>query len=385
MNFNRLLTAPQRSFFLFGPRGTGKSTWLRDHFKPDLSIDLLRSEEFLNLSADPGQLRARVEALPEKSRVVIDEIQKIPALLDEVHSLIFSHGDKFQFALTGSSARKLKQNNANMLAGRALKREMFPLCSQEFGDKFILDEVLKYGALPGLLSLGHDSDKSDFLYSYVETYLREEITREAAVRQLQNYHRFLRHAAVMNAQVVNMSNISREAGVARSTVDGYYEILVDTLLGTFVEPLHLKAKIKEVVSPKFYFFDCGVVRAIRNELADRLNENTGYLLETFILNELRAYSSYHNKNLEFYYWGTPSGTEVDFIVCRGQSKWAIEIKSSKRWDNKFNKGLHSAAESRQLNRLIGVYLGENRLKVEDVDVYPVHEFCRELFLGKIFS
>lgn len=383
MKFKRILLAPKQSFFLFGPRGTGKSTWLRDQFKPHLTIDLLRSDEFLGLSADPGLLRRRVASLPVHSRVVIDEIQKLPVLLDEVHSLIFEYGNKFQFALTGSSARKLKQSNANMLAGRAVKREMFPLCAAEMGEHFSLDDALRVGTLPGLSGLESAAEKHDFLYSYVETYLREEITREAAVRNLQNYHRFLRHAAIMNAQVVNMSNISREAGVARSTVEGYFGIVVDTLLGSFVEPLHLRAKVKEVVSPKFYFFDCGVVRAIRGELGESPGDGLGYLIETFVLNELRAYSSYAAKNLSINYWGTPSGTEVDFIVSIGKSKLAIEVKSSRRWDSKFNKGLHSAAGSGQLDRLIGVYLGDARLRSEDVDVFPLGEFCAALFDGAI--
>jgi uncharacterized protein len=385
MRFKRLLKSPTQSFFLFGPRGTGKSTWLQDQFKPDLTIDLLRSDEFLQLSADPSQLRHRVEALPANSKVVIDEIQKLPILLDEVHALIFKHGSKLQFALTGSSSRKLKQTNANMLAGRAVKREMLPLSMMEMGKSFNLNDALKFGMLPGLSHLSSHQDKTDFLYSYVETYLREEIMREAAVRQLQNYHRFLRHAAIMNGQVLNMSNISREAGVARSTVDGYFEILVDTLLGSFLDPIHLKAKVKEVVTPKFYFFDCGITRAIRSELTDPLGGSAGFLLETFVLNELRAYSSYFNKNYEFNYWATPSGTEVDFIVSRGKSKWAIEVKTSKRWDLKFNKGLHSAAASHQLDRLIGVYQGEHRLKLEDIDVYPIQDFCKELFAGRLFS
>ena len=261
------------------------------------------------------------------------------------------------------------------LAGRAVKREMFPLCSKELGSDFSPESGMKFGSLPGLFSLPGSQEKIDFLYAYVETYLREEILREAVVRKLQNYQRFLKHAAIMNAQVTNMNNISREAGVARSTVEGYFEILVDTLLGTFVEPIHLKAKVKEVAAPKFYFFDCGVVRALRNELGESLGEQAGYLLETLLLNEIRAYSSYRNLNLQIHYWGTPSGTEVDFIICKGRKKVAVEVKSSRRWDKKFNKGLHSCASSNQIDKLTGVYQGPGRLKLEDVDVFPVKDFC----------
>jgi predicted AAA+ superfamily ATPase len=383
MKYKRLLVSPSQSFFLFGPRGTGKSSWLRDHFKPDLSIDLLKSEEYLRFSTEPELLRDRVAALPDKSKVVIDEIQKVPALLDEVHSLMFSHEGKYQFALTGSSARKLKQAEANMLAGRAVKREMFPLCSKELGSDFSPELVMKFGSLPALFSLSGPEEKIDFLYAYVETYLREEILREALVRKLQNYQRFLKHAAFMNAQVTNMNNISREAGVARSTVEGYFEILVDTLLGTFVEPIHLKAKIKEVAAPKFYFFDCGVVRALRNELSEGLGEQAGYLLETLILNEIRAYSSSRNLNLQIHYWGTPSGTEVDFIICKGRKKVAIEVKSSKRWDSKFNRGLHSCSSSNELDKLIGVYKGASCMKLDGVEIFPVKDFCAALFAGEI--
>ena len=165
MNFSRILQCPSKTFFLFGPRGTGKSTWLRDHFQPDLTVDLLRSAEFLKLSADPGLLRSRVEALPPGSKIVIDEIQKLPILLDEVHSLIFDYRDNYQFALTGSSARKLKQADANMLAGRAFKREMFPLCARELGDAFDIKEALHFGTLPGILNIRDPAEKCDFLYA----------------------------------------------------------------------------------------------------------------------------------------------------------------------------------------------------------------------------
>lgn len=385
MNIIRLLKVPKHHFFLFGPRGTGKSTWLADEFKANLTIDLLKSEDYFALSAQPSILRSKVQALPAGSRIVIDEVQKLPILLDEVHSLIFEFADRYQFALTGSSARKLKRSNANLLAGRAIKKEMFPFTSVEHGNTFSIQESLQWGSLPAVTLADDTQVKKDFLYTYVDTYLKEEISSEAAVRNLQNYYRFLRHAAVMNARVINMSNLSREAAIPRSTVDGYFEILVETLLGTFVEPIHLKAKIKEVVAPKFYFFDCGVVRAIRNELDEPLGEETGYFLETFVLNELKAYSSYSSSNFEIYFWGTPSHAEVDFIVCKGKKKWAIEIKSSKTWKREFNKGLHSAAESRKLDKLIGVYLGKDPQIVEDVEVLPIEIFCKKLFDGSLLS
>lgn len=379
MNIKRLFKEPERHFFLFGPRGCGKSSWLKDSFCPDLNIDLLKSIQFLELSSHPELLSEKVAALKKGSKVVIDEIQKIPMILDEVHSLIFEHENKYQFALTGSSARKLKRNHANMLAGRAIRKEMFPFVSAELGTDFEVDSALFWGTLPGLTKLENSQDKKDFLYSYVDTYLREEIQMEAAVRNLAAYNRFLNHAAVMNGQTLNLSNISREAGIPRATLDGYFQILKDTLLGTFLEPIHLNAKVKEVNTPKFYFFDCGVVRALRHDLEETLGEEKGFLLETLIFNEMRAYSSYFSKQLEFFYWATPSRTEVDFIVCKGKTKIGIEVKCSRTWKKEFNTGLHSAAVSRKLDRLIGVYLGSDPLVSEDVEVFPAKVFLDQLF------
>jgi predicted AAA+ superfamily ATPase len=385
MPFKRTLTPPRQSFFLFGPRGTGKSTWLQTSFLPQLKIDLLSSREFLELSGDPSILKEKVEALSRGSKVVIDEVQKIPAILDEVHRIIFEYGDDYQFALTGSSARKLKRNHANMLAGRAIQRQFFALTSQEMGEDFAIEKILKWGSLPRVLNLKDDSEKKDYLHAYVETYLREEIQAEAAVRSFPSYHRFLKHAALMNGQILNINNISRDAAVARSTLDAYFSIVEETLLGTFIEPIHLKAKVKEISTPKFYFFDCGVVRAIRNDLDETLAEDKGALFETFILNELRAYSSYHRKDWEIYYWGTPSGTEVDFVICKGKKKWALEVKASRTWKKEFNKGLHSIADSKKIEGLFGVYLGKDKHKTENVTALPVEEFCRQLHSGKIFG
>jgi predicted AAA+ superfamily ATPase len=380
MNIKRLLSVPNQHFFLFGPRGCGKSFWLKDQFQPDLNVDLLKSAQFLELSARPEILSEKVTVLPMGGKVVIDEVQKLPIILDEVHSLIFEYQKKYQFALTGSSARKLKRGHANMLAGRAIKKEMFPFVSAELGVEFKVLDAISWGTLPNLRICETDEDRKDFLYTYVETYLREEIQMDAAVRNLPAYNRFLKHAAIMNGQTMNLSNISREAGIPRSTLDGYYQILQDTLLGTFLEPIHLNAKVKEVSTPKFYFFDCGVVRALRHELGDTLGQEKGFLLETLILNEMRAYSSYFSKHLEFFYWATPSHAEVDFIVCKGKTKIAIEVKSSGTWKKEFNLGLHSASDSGKLDKLIGVYLGIDPLVSEGIEVWPL-----EMFLNKLFS
>ncbi|MBP9682429.1 MAG: ATP-binding protein [Bacteriovorax sp.] len=385
MPYIRQLHLPNKSFFLFGPRGTGKSTWLRDIFKPDLTIDLLRSDQFLELSANPSSLREKLEALKPHSKVVIDEIQKLPILLDEIHSYIFESNHNLQFALTGSSARKLKKSNANLLAGRAINKKMFSLNSHEIGADFNIDQILRFGTLPSVMNLKKENEKIEYLMTYVENYLKEEIQAEAAVRNLSSYHRFLKHAAIMNAQVLNVNNISKEASVARSTLDGYFNIIEETLLGSFVEAIHLKAKVKEVSTPKFYFFDCGVVRALRNELGEKITDTEkGYLLETFILNEIQSYSSYHQKYAEVYYWGTPSQNEVDFIISKGPINIGLEIKSSKKWKKEFNSGISVLLESKKIKKAIAVYLGPDRLKSEQIDVYPLKEFLSELHSGNIF-
>ncbi len=385
MPYIRQLQLSEKSFFLFGPRGTGKSTWLRDVFKPDLSIDLLRSDRFLELSANPSALREKLDALKPRAKVVIDEIQKLPILLDEIHSYIFDSNKNLQFALTGSSARKLKKSNANLLAGRALNKKMFSLNSYEIGNDFDIEQILRFGTLPSVMNLKKESEKTEYLMTYVENYLKEEIQAEAAVRNLSSYHRFLKHAAIMNAQVLNVNNISKEASVARSTLDGYFNIIEETLLGNFVEAIHLKAKVKEVSTPKFYFFDCGVVRALRNELGEKISDSErGYLLETFILNEIQSYSSYHQKFAEIYYWGTPSQNEVDFVISKGSVNIGLEIKSSKKWKKEFNSGLSVLLESKKIKKAIGVYSGSERLKFGEIDIYPLKDFLSELHLGNIF-
>jgi predicted AAA+ superfamily ATPase len=383
MSYKRALKIPAHSFFLFGPRGTGKSTWLRDQFKPDLTIDLLKTETFLEMSTSPEKLRAYVEALPKNSRVVIDEIQRIPSLLNEVHSLIFDFEDQYQFALTGSSARKLKKENVNLLAGRALTRQFFPLSSHELGDDFSVEDVLQFGSLPRAVNLKKNEDKIEYLMSYVETYLREEIQQEAVVRNLQAYNRFLKHAAIMNGQVINLSNISREAAIPRATLDGYFSILKDTLLGDFVESIHLKAKVKEVSTPKFYFFDCGVVRALRQELRQPLGPEKGFLLENLVLNELKTFSSYHALGWEIYYWGVPSGNEVDFIINLGKKNIGIEIKAAKVWRKEYSQGLNLLFKEKKIHRAIGIYQGKEKLKQDGIEIFPVEKFLKALWNGQI--
>jgi predicted AAA+ superfamily ATPase len=385
--YKRLLSIPPtESFFLFGPRGTGKSTWLKTIFKPDLYIDLLRSENYFELSNNPELLRAKALALIESKKqikVVIDEIQRIPNLLNEVHALIEDHKGKFQFVLTGSSARKLKRKDSNLLAGRALSRYFFTLSEQELKKDFSLENSLKYGNLPKVQSLTTNEAKIDFLMAYTETYLKEEIQQEALVRNLTSYQKFLKHLSIMNGQVLNLSNISREAGIQRAPLENYMSILQDTLLGVLIEPLHLKAKVKEVSTPKFYFFDTGVARALSGQIEEDLDLNSGFLFETLILNELRIYKSLNKNNLEINYWATPQGSEVDFILSKGKKKIGIEVKYSKKWRPEFSNGLETLLTTKKIDAAYVVYIGNSKELHGKILLLPFSSFCEQLYNGKL--
>lgn len=381
--YPRLLQRPAKSFFLFGPRGTGKSVWL-DQVLADaaLRINLLKASEYLRYKQDPALLSQEVTALDKGAWIIIDEVQKLPALLDEVHALLFDSNHGYNFALSGSSARKLKQSEANMLAGRALTRRMFPLSLLETGEDFNLDQALRHGCLPMAVTADSKADRIEYLDAYVELYLREEIQQEALVRNLDSFYRFLTVAAVANGQRLNISNIAREVGVARSTVQGYFSILEDTLLGWYLPAFRNRAKVKEVAHPKFYLFDCGVQRALAGLHRDKPSTaEQGVLFETWVLNEFRALNAWQGHGARFFYWRTPSGNEVDLIWQRGNKATGFEIKSSTRWKPEFNKGLQVLLESGDISAAYGIYRGDRRLKVGDVTVLPYQEALHMGFDG----
>lgn len=380
--YTRIFQSPDDSFFLFGPRATGKTTWLLEHFKDSLYINLLLSKNYLSLAKNPSLLHEWVNASKAKW-VVIDEIQKVPALLDEVHQLIFEKNKRF--ILTGSSARKLKRNHANLLAGRALSKHFFTLTSNELNFDFKVEDILSFGNLPQVHNLSSSEDKIMYLESYVETYLREEIQQEALVRNLDSFHRFLEVSAILNGQVLNSSNIARETGVARSSVDNYFNILSDTMLGSYLPGNKLKAKVKEVANPKFYYFDPGVVRVMNGQIRDKIESNErGFLLETWIFNELKAYVSYKNIGGDFSYWGTPGHSEVDFIWKRGKNLIGLEIKSTANWKNDYNYSLTTLLESKKIASGYGVYLGERSLVSNGIKIFPVKIFLKKLWAGEFF-
>jgi predicted AAA+ superfamily ATPase len=386
----RLLKAPNRSFFLFGPRGTGKSTWLQQVLPEALRLDLLDASLFLELSRDPHRIEALVGNRSSGSWVVLDEIQKIPALLDEVHRLIESR--HWRFALCGSSARKLRRGGANLLAGRALTLSMESFTAAELGDEFNLDFALNWGLLP----LVHQEPDiaADILAAYVNTYLKEELLAEGLIRNVPPFVRFLAVAGQMNGQVLNAQNIARDAVVARSTVDTYFSVLSDTLVGYVLPAWRPGLKVREAAQPKFYWFDPGVARAAAGLLrdpADRLWQGTA--LETLIYHELRVFNEISRKQRHITYYRTAAGVEIDFIIetarrrpDRPPSVAAIEIKRSERWDRAWEKPMRRLAELSgvKVERMIGVYCGSRPYQFDDVQVLPVEDFVKELFSGEVF-
>lgn len=385
MSFFRIFQPPTTSFFLFGPRATGKSTWVQRQLKPDLVVDLLRTQVYRDYASRPQLLREILEANPHYRVVVIDEVQKLPELLDEVHSLLFTSENRIQFVLTGSSTRRIKRSPVNLLAGRALLRQFHQFSQIELGGQFRIMEALQFGLLPQIWNLETVADRHDYLNAYVDTYLREEIRQEALVRSLPAYASFLEHFAIRNGQVVNLQNLSKEIGVSRATLNGYLEILEQTMLGARLPPIQLQAKVKEVATPKFFFFDPGVVRALARRLDIPVSEDVGPLLETYVLHEMRTYSDYFSARYEFAYWATHYSKEVDFVVSRGRSRVGIEVKSSRTWHKEFGAGLTTLLQAGKIAAGIGVYLGDEIIKQSEITVYPVDRFIQLLYEGRLLS
>ncbi len=379
--YTRLLPTPIRSAFLFGPRGTGKSTWIRARFPDATLYDLLDTGEALRLNKEPQALYRELATLPAGSWVVIDEVQKAPALLDEVHRLIESN--QLHFILSGSSARKLRRGGINLLAGRAITLSMFPLVSAELSFKLDIETILRYGTLPMAVTGG---DAQAYLRSYAETYLDQEIRAEALTRNLGAFARFLEIAARQNGQLTNATSIARDAGISRHTVQNHFDILVDTLLGHWLPAWKLKSATKQVQHSKFFFFDCGVARALTGRLPyPPTHEELGPLLETYVLHELRAYLYYTGRHYTPHFWRTYDGVEVDLLCETIDGFVAIEIKAASRWDKRFNRGLHRLRKELGSDRTAcyGVYLGERPALWDDIHIMPLLDFLKSLWEGEI--
>ncbi len=385
-NYSRRLAPPSRSFFLFGPRGTGKSTWLRQKFPAASVYDLLSDRELARLQGHPELFRAEVDALPPGAWVVVDEVQRLPSLLNEVHDVLSRKEKKLHFVLTGSSARKLRRGEANLLAGRALSRQFFPLVAQELGAQFNINRALRFGTLPEVWTAKNDQERTELLQAYRDTYLMQEIRAEGLVRNLDAFTRFLEIAALQNAQVTSLSNISRGAGVQRPTVEGFFEVLQDTLLATLLPAFRPRARVRETAHPKLYLFDTGVARAMAGRLRVPLERaEQGHLLETWVHHELQAYLHDSQAGGSLSYWRTRDGLEVDFIYSRGDRHVGLEVKASERFRPEDAKGLLTLHEQLGLERLVVVFLGARPQKVGPIDVLPVRHFLKELNAGSLLA
>ncbi len=340
------------SFFLFGPRQTGKSTLLRTRLDPErvMYYDLLRADEYRRLVAQPETLRAEVDAAMKSSPdrvnyVVVDEVQRIPELLDEIHGLI-EHYPGLVFVMSGSSARKLKRTHANMLGGRAWTLRLHPLTVAEMGPDFSLDRALRFGLLPSVYPVRSDEARIETLRSYVDTYVHEEVEQEARTRNIGAFVRFLPLVASENGRVINFSNIAREAGISLPTVKAYYQILEDTLLGFFLFPRLQSVRQRVVKHPRFYLFDPGMVTALQRRLSSPLGEADGAAygraFEHFLVCEIRKIIDYSRAEVDMSFYRTDRGAEVDCILesARGDSV-GIEIKSTATPSASHTSGLRS--------------------------------------------
>jgi len=353
-------------------------------------FDLLDTSLYIELSRDPHRLEALIGNRPSGSWVVLDAVQKIPVLLDEVHRLMEKR--RWRFSLCGSSARKLRRGGANLLGGRAITLNMEGFSAAELGSDFDLEFSLSRGLLPFVQLERHNA--ADILEAYVNTYLKEEIREEGLVRNVPPFLRFLKVAGQLNGQSVQGQNIAREASLPRSTVDTYFSILIDTLLGHFLPAWRPGLKVREAAHPKFYWFDPGIARAaagLIREPADRLWQGTA--LETLIFHELRVYNEISRKKRPLAYYRTASGVEIDFIIETSKQSAdapahlvAIEVKRADKWNRSWESGLRSLAAQKgvKVDRLIAIYLGERIYHFEGLDVLPVSEFLQSLYQEKIF-
>ncbi|HON13690.1 MAG TPA: ATP-binding protein [Treponema sp.] len=362
----------KKSLFLFGPRSTGKTTLLNQQFPKERIINLLKSSLYLPLAQAPERLEEMIYAMPFKDLpVIIDEIQKLPPLLDEIHYLIESK--HIHFILTGSSARKLKSTGVNLLAGRAWQCNLFPLCSAELGT-IDLDRYLLYGGLPQVLT---SEDPLEELDAYINTYLKEEIMAEALVQNLIHFSSFLKTAAISNAQQINYSNISRDTGIPVSSVRAWFEILKDSFLGFLLEPWQ-SPKRKAVATAKFYFFDVGVANFLAGfHYLPRAGTEYGRAFEHFIAMELRAYLSYSRIKTPLYYWRSRDGLEVDFIIG---NDLAVEVKASHSIQKKDLHGLRALAEEGDFKKRVLVCMEDQaRLTEDGILIENWRDFLKDLW------
>lgn len=370
---NRSLKEPSQSFFLLGPRGTGKTTWIRDHFKDAVWIDLLLPNEMHFYSAHPERLINTVEGAGDCKTIVIDEIQKVPELLSVVHHLI-EQKKGYRFILTGSSARKLKRAGVDLLAGRAILKFMNPFTAPEIEALFTLEKALEIGMLP----LAWDNPAPDaVLKTYTALYLKEEVQAEGLVRNVGNFARFLETISFSHGASLNLNNIASECGVSRSTVSNYLQILEDMLLGYTLSVFTKRAQRALASHPKFYLFDAGVFQALRPRgPLDKPEEILGAALEGLVAQHLKAWIDEQQEPYNLNFWRTRGGSEVDFVIYGEKKFWAIEVKNSAVVSRGDLSGLKAFGEDYREAELFLLYRGTRRLMQDNILCVPVDEFLR---------
>jgi len=380
--YPRLLAPPRGSFFLFGPRGAGKSTWLRTTFPKAHRIDLLDESLYQSYLADVREFAGELRTLAPGSLVLLDEVQRLPALLNEVHRHIEDR--RLRFVLCGSSARKLKTAGTNLLAGRAVRRHLHAFLPEELGKDFALDEALRFGTLPVVWTA---PDRGEALAAYAQLYLKEEVQAEALVRNLPGFARFLPVAALLHGQVVNVAGIARDAGAARTTVTAYLEILEDTLLAYRLPAFEARLRVRERRHPKLYWADPGLPRAMKRQLGPPAAEERGPLFEGWVASVLRSYRDYAGLFDDWGYWaaGKGSSVEVDFVLRRGGELVALEARSGQKVFEADLRGLRAMAELPRLTRRLLVYRGDRPQKTADgIDILPVGAFLAQLEKSSLF-
>ena len=381
----RLLELPKNhNFFLFGPRNTGKSTLLEQTYPAEssLMIDLLDSDEEDRFARNPNELFQISTAVPATiTHIIIDEIQKVPRLLDIVQQLM--RKTNLHFIMTGSSARKLKHGGANLLAGRAFVYHLFPFTALELGSTFNLDAALRWGTLPEIFTCQSEEEKKEFLHAYAHTYLKEEIWGEHLIRGLDPFRRFLEVAAQSNGKIINFSNIARDVGVSDKTISSYFSILEDTLIGFFLESFHHSFRKRLNNKPKFYFFDTGVVRALsRLTTVPLVPQTNGYgnAFEHFIILECMRLNEYHRREYRFSYLRTTNDAEIDLVVERpGQPLLCIEIKSATNVSSEDIRAFRRLCRGLPNAEAIVLCNEKYPKKIDNVIVLPWQQGIREYF------
>jgi len=364
------------SAFLFGPRGTGKSYWLRHVYPDSTYLDLLEADTYNLLLSDPGRLEQLVDA-GRHQPVVIDEIQRVPELLNEVHRLIELRGARF--ILTGSSARKLRRGSSNLLAGRAVTKRLHPLTAGELGEDFDIGKALSYGMLPTLYDAEKDADPRKYLAGYIQTYLREEVLQEGLTRNLAAFSRFLAAASFSQGSVLNMTEAARECAVGRKVASGYFEVLEDLLIAVRVPAFAKRVRRRIVQHPKFFFFDAGVYRAIRPKgPLDAPEQIDVPVLETLVLQHLRAVIDAFELGYEIHYWRTLGGAEVDFVLYGEDGLVAIEVKRKRTIGRNDLRGLSAFRDEYPMARCLVFANTARRMSIGDVQVVPIARALSEL-------